>query len=147
MEQRKRALLRVHGAAMEKDLSARKGISRIQVRDILDNGSPEVVVRNVKKWVARNRKSMSKPQAASKATRKPRAAKPPLRPEYVEIVAENKRKLQSLNRRISQNPPGVAELKWERKAVRFRILTLESEGRAKEAPVKGAKSSRAWFEV
>jgi hypothetical protein len=66
MEQRKTRLLQVHGKAMERDLSAKKGISRRQVRDILDAGSADVVVRNVKKWVGRNRGSAAPVPKASK---------------------------------------------------------------------------------
>lgn len=128
MEQRKAKLLQVHGRAMEADLSKRKGLTRYQVRDILDAGSAATVVRNVKKWVGRNRGSM----AASGSTSKPRMrrSKPaPLRPGYNEVVTSNKRKLQSLNRQIRQGGPGTLQMRTERRMLRVKIAGLESQGR------------------
>lgn len=129
IEQRKAKLLQVHGRAMEADLSKRKGLTRYQVRDILDAGSTATVVRNIKKWVGRNRGSMTAP---SKSAAKPKAqrGKPaPLRPDYVEVVAANKRKLQSLNRQIRQGGPGALQLRAERRMLQVKISGLESQGR------------------
>lgn len=72
MEQRKAKLLRVHGRAMERDLAKRKGIPIRQVRDILDAGSPAVVVKNVKKWIEKNRGSMAPKAKPSSRIVRPR---------------------------------------------------------------------------
>lgn len=129
MEQRKAKLLQVHGKAIERDLATRKGMPRYQVRDMLDSASAATVVRNVKKWVAKNRGSLA---AGTGSTAKPKArrSKPaPLRSDYVEVVASNKRRLQWLNRQIRQGGPGTLQLRTERRMLRVKIAGLESQGR------------------
>ncbi len=129
MEQRKAKLLQVHGSAMERDIMAKKNISRRQIRDILDAGSAATVVRNVKKWVERNRGSM---KSGPKSKRQVKTARTPKTGQDFQMEQVRKvqnKKLRDLNRRIKEAGLSAGGLRLEKLRLQDAMLATKPRRR------------------